>query len=93
MVQKSEKQPGLFSFDAFTAQERERKRTAAELHESIGQALAVIKFRVENLLQHVEGTRAETNSETLRSIVLLVQEAMGEVKNLEMDLRQEVFSR
>ncbi len=66
---------------------------AAEFDEGIGQILAAIKFRVENLLQQVKGTRVEASSETLHSIVLLVQEAMEEIKKLEMDLRQEVSPR
>ncbi len=93
MFQKSEEQSEFLSLEAFTVQERERKRMAAELDEGIGQNLAAIKFRVENLLQQVKGTRVETSSEILHSIVLLVQEAMGEIKKFEMHLRREVPPR
>ena len=36
--------------DIFTTQEKERKRIACELHDSIGQSLGAAKFKIEELL-------------------------------------------
>ena len=47
-VRESEKRLRYLSSQLLSAQESERKRIAAELHDSIGQTLAALKFRMEN---------------------------------------------
>ncbi len=50
-LKKSEEQLRFLSSRLLEAQEEERKRIARELHDSIGQTLAAVKFNIENLLQ------------------------------------------
>ena len=46
-MRESEKQIRFFASQCLTAQETERKRIAAELHDSIASSLAAIKFNIE----------------------------------------------
>lgn len=70
-----------------TAQEDERQRVAADLHDSIGQSLSAIKFVVERAL---EGGRSDEPSPqflALRSAVPLIQGSVDEVRRISMALR------
>jgi Lrp/AsnC family transcriptional regulator for asnA, asnC and gidA len=49
-LRKSDKELRILSNQLLSAEEKERKRIARELHDSIGQALSAIKFSVENAL-------------------------------------------
>jgi PAS domain S-box-containing protein len=49
-LRKSDKELRILSNQLLSAEEKERKRIARELHDGIGQALSAIKFSVENAL-------------------------------------------
>ena len=68
-------------------QENEKKRIAQELHDSIGQSLTAIKFGLENSLDEKAGRTAETQMESLRAVIPLVQQAIEEVRRIHTDLR------
>ena len=86
-LRKSEKGLRLLSSQLFSAEENERKRIAQELHDSIGQSLSAIKFKVESAMnQRDKGTGMGATS-SLESVVLLVQETLKEVRRIVMDLR------
>jgi PAS domain S-box-containing protein len=72
-------------------QETERRRISREIHDSIGQSLSAIKFRVENVLQQVGKKNFEEAAEPLRSLVPLVQESIEEARRIQMDLRPSVL--
>jgi signal transduction histidine kinase len=82
----SENEMRLMSEQLLTAQEMERKRIAAELHDGIGQSLTAIKFSMENAI----GLRAADSSvqETERSdkIITMLRGAIEEVRKISMDL-------
>lgn len=70
------------------AQERERKRIAVELHDSVGQTLSAIKFSVEGLLPRLpvgEERRA------LEAVVRRIRDAVAEVRRVSMDLRPSIL--
>ncbi len=62
-LKESEKQLRHLSSQLLTAQETERKRISKELHDELGQALVVMKFRFnfveKNLLEHQTGLKQE----------------------------------
>jgi signal transduction histidine kinase len=69
------------------AQEEERKRIAADLHDGIGQCLSAVKFIVETALNHISPKVSETELNPLKALVPLLQEASEEVRNIVMNLR------
>jgi signal transduction histidine kinase len=65
------------------AQESERKRIAADLHDSLGQLLSAAKFGVESALDHAD---AHTRT-TLVDVASTVKQALEEVRRIAMNLR------
>jgi PAS domain S-box-containing protein len=86
-LRKSEKQLRMLSAQLLAAQEKERERVANELHDSVGQALTAIKFRVENTLGQLDKTTAKGVIESLETVVPVVQYATEEVRRIAMGLR------
>ena len=70
----SESKLRFMSSQLLTTQEEERKRIARELHDSIGQSLAAIKFKVENVLGEMEQDPCRAKVGSLELIVPVVQE-------------------
>jgi signal transduction histidine kinase len=87
----SETQVKILTNKLLLVEERERKRIANELHDSLGQSLNSIKFKVENILQQTNAKRAETNAESLEIIIPLIQQSIEEVRRIAMDLRPSVL--
>ncbi|HHJ35265.1 MAG TPA: hypothetical protein ENJ87_05835, partial [Gammaproteobacteria bacterium] len=72
--------------DIFTTQEKERKRIACELHDSVGQSLGATKFKLEELLiGKDEVFNAEYDEFT--DVVKNLQAIIHEVRHISMDLR------
>ncbi len=86
-LRKSQKELKILSAQLLVAQEKERKRVAHELHDSIGQALTAIKFRVENTVGQLDKTRDTAVIESLKTVVPVVQYATEEVRRIAMGLR------
>jgi PAS domain S-box-containing protein len=86
-LRKSEKELRILSAQLLAAQEKERERVAHELHDSVGQALTAIKFRVENTLGQLDKTPARGVIESLEAVVPMVQYATEEVRRIAMGLR------
>jgi signal transduction histidine kinase len=77
----------LMSSQLLTTQEEERRRIARELHDSIGQSLAAIKFKVENVMGHIRGDQGGTLAGSLELIIPVVQNAMEEARRIYTGLR------
>ncbi len=69
------------SSQLLTVQENERKRIAVELHDSIGQMLTAIKFKIESILQE------KNKRKSLEALIPLVRETIEETRRIQMDLR------
>ena len=90
-LKKSEEQLRFLSSRLLEAQEEERKRIARELHDSIGQTLAAVKFNIENLLQR-EGIRnSEMLAKPLETLVPIIQEAIEETRRICTGLRPSIL--
>jgi ligand-binding sensor domain-containing protein len=74
-----------FSRELLASQERERKRIAAELHDSTGQRLIVIKNLALLRLQNLNGNLAER--EQVEEICTEASSAIAEVREISHDLR------
>lgn len=77
-----------------TAQEGERQRVAAELHDSIGQSLSAIKFMVEHALVLAGGDTSDDMNghlQSLRNVVPVIQASVEEVRRISTALRPSIL--
>ncbi len=81
----SENRLRLLSSKLLSAQEKERKRIAGELHDSIGSLLSSIKIGCENTLN--TAGKSGFDPDMLQSIIGLVRHAMEESRRITADLR------
>ncbi len=86
-LQKSEAVLRRLSAQLLEVQEGERKRLSRELHDSIGQSLAAVKFGVENALNNIRQRTTENSVESLEALIPVVQLASDEVRKIHTDLR------
>jgi PAS domain S-box-containing protein len=86
-LQQSKLQLQGLSSQLMNAQENERSAIARELHDSIGQSLSAIKFRLETALLQVKPENVAVSLKSLEAIVPIVQDAVEEVRRICADLR------
>jgi signal transduction histidine kinase len=70
-----------------TANEDERKRIAAELHDGIGQSLSVIKYSLESEAKKLGQSQLGRKLEAFEGVTQRIQEAIGELRQIAMGLR------
>jgi signal transduction histidine kinase len=90
-LQESEQQLRTLSRKLLSAQEEERKRIAAELHDSIGSSLGAIKFGLEGALHGVvldDGTRRMVDD-----VIKMVLHATEDVRRIMNNLRPPLLDR
>ncbi|MCF8120646.1 MAG: GAF domain-containing protein [Deltaproteobacteria bacterium] len=90
-LQRSEKQLRRLSSQLLNFQEDERKRIAMELHDGIGQTLSAVKFKVETGMKALEEKGPQALLLVLGSVVLMVQEAVEEVRRICKNLRPPIL--
>jgi signal transduction histidine kinase len=88
---RAEAEVRFLSSKLLLAEEYERKRIAQEVHDGIGQALTAIKIRVENVLRQIDESKAETWADSLRSIIPIVQQSLGDARRIQTDLRPSIL--
>jgi PAS domain S-box-containing protein len=88
-LRKKENQIRFFASQCLTAQETERRRIAAELHDSIASALAGIKFRIEKTADDMK--RGLGNTESIRDLSSNMAQTIGEVRRIMADLRPSIL--
>jgi PAS domain S-box-containing protein len=81
----------ILSNQLLSAEEKERKRMARELHDSIGQALSAIKFSVENALGQLRNVSDPSELEPLEALIPLTQKTIEEVRRIVKDLRPSIL--
>ncbi|MGA2315100.1 MAG: cache domain-containing protein [Thermodesulfobacteriota bacterium] len=84
-LKESENRLRVLTSQLLTAQEKERRLVANELHDSIGSALSVIKFKVEDIIQQME--RGVATPESLKDLIPTVQQTMEESRRIQTNLR------
>ncbi len=90
-LRESGKELRILSNQLLSAEEKERKRIARELHDSIGQALSAIKFSVENALGQLRKISDPSELEPLEALIPLTQKTIEEVRRIVKDLRPSIL--
>lgn len=86
----SESQVKNLTSQLLLAEEKERKRIANELHDSLGQSLNAISTNVRNALQQV-GDKVKTGFESLEGIMPIIEQSILEVRRIGMNLRPAIL--
>lgn len=86
-----ELQLALLSQQLIHAQEKERRRISQELHDSVGQSLAAIKYTLERTAELQRQNRYEDAGALLLKTIARVREAIKEIRSIAMDLRPSVL--
>jgi PAS domain S-box-containing protein len=89
-LRQSESRLRLLSSQLLTAQEKERRLLALEIHDSIGASLAAVKFKVEDVIGKI-GDSDFQMTETLKSIFPILQGAIDEARRIQMSLRPSIL--
>jgi PAS domain S-box-containing protein len=79
----------FFASKYLTAQETERRRIAAELHDSIASALAGLKFRVERTGEDMK--RGQSDIQSIKDLSSSLSQTIGEVRRIMADLRPSIL--
>jgi PAS domain S-box-containing protein len=90
-IRESENRLRALSSQLLTVQENERKRIARDIHDSIGQSLSAIKFRVENILEQTGKGPAKKMVQPLQTLIPIIQQSIEESRRIQMDLRPSVL--
>ncbi len=90
-MRKSQTELRILSGRLLGAEEYERKRIAAELHDGIGQALSAIKFGMENVLRDVEQNPAAAGLDALKPLIPFTRQTIEEVRRICKDLRPSIL--
>ena len=88
-LHRSESRLRLLSSELMKAQEKERKRIAGELHDSIVSSLSAVNLSIEGILIHEQ--RGKALAESLRLLTSIVQRAIAEIRRIMADLRPSVL--
>ena len=83
----SEHSKRMLTAQVMSAQEKERKRIASELHDGLGQLLSAIKFYVENAIGNLNENTIENSVQVFASVIPKLQYAIEEIRRISMDLR------
>jgi PAS domain S-box-containing protein len=86
-LKQSEKQLHFLSAQLLTSQESERKRVAQELHDSVGQTLSALKFRVENATKQLGEKIDDKQIQVLKNLLPQIQESIVEINRIGRGLR------
>ena len=90
-LRESGKELRIISNQLLSAEEKERKRMARDLHDGIGQALSAIKFSVENFLRQLRNQADDSELKSLEAVIPLTQKTIEEVRRIVKDLRPSIL--
>ena len=86
-LQHSEQELQHFANRLIVAHEVELKRVSSELHDGIGQVLAMIKFMVEDASRRLKQGKVDEGAHILDETVQRLRDTMDEVRRLSSELR------
>jgi signal transduction histidine kinase len=85
-LRESENDLRQLSTALLSAQERERKLIAQEIHDSMGASLAAIKFKLEAALKEMDDGNPQTRA-ALETVIPIIQGTIEEARRIQMSLR------
>ena len=86
-LKESEEQLRHLSSQLLFAQEGERKLVAQDLHDTLGQTLAAMKFGIEHALELLPKKTAQRSRASLEAVVPMAKNAIEEVRRIQRNLR------
>jgi signal transduction histidine kinase len=86
-LRQSRDQLARLSEELIHAQEKERHRTALELHDTVGQALGAVKYTLERFIAIKKDPALGDAEVVLAALVLQLQQAITSTRSLSMSLR------
>ena len=86
-LERSEGELKRLSSQLLSVQEDERKRIARDLHDSIGQSLAAVKFAAESALEKMRQGSIQESIDAMGDLIPVVKLASEEVRRIHTDLR------
>ena len=89
-LRNSESRLRYLSADLLNAHEKERKRVAHEIHDSIGSSLASAEVKLGNAISQAGQDNSEKTA-TLESIFRILQTAIEEARRIQMALRPSIL--
>jgi PAS domain S-box-containing protein len=90
-LRESENRLRTLSTQLLMVQENERKRISREIHDSIGQSLSAIKFKVESITQQMRESVHKKIAESLETLLPIIQTSIEDSRRIQMDLRPSVL--
>jgi signal transduction histidine kinase len=87
----SHKNLALLSEQLIQAQERERRRLALELHDSVGQSLSAIKYTLERAIIMVQRPNLGSPENVLNLAVQRIHETADSIRAISMNLRPQML--
>jgi len=92
-LEKANKELRQIPSKLISVQEEERKRLASELHDSIGQTLAAVKFWVEMSLKFRDERDGNAVMNHLEQFVPILQRSIEETRSIYMGLRPSILDK
>ncbi len=86
IIRDSEARLKYLSTKLLEAQEEERRRLAAELHDNIGPSLGTVKFGVENVHYSLQAEQ-QAQRDMLKTVIDIVKNIAGHIGRIQMELR------
>ncbi len=86
-LQESKNQLRILASQILSTQEIERKRIALEVHDILGSNLTAIKFKAEEALQHFPKDGTSNISNSLETLIPIIQDTIEEARRIQADLR------
>lgn len=86
-LEQSNRELRYLSSQLVTAEQKERRRIARDLHDSIGQSLSAIKLTLENTSNNLSGRLDKKDLASLEKVASMAREAIQEVRRIIMNLR------
>ncbi len=91
-LRESENRLRFLSAELLTAQEKERKKIALEIHDNFGAHLAAIKYSLEQKLFEMKNGLPEHGKRiSIENIITMVENSIADARSIMMDLRPSVL--